>query len=77
MSSESRQFEELVSRIEGSLVPTGAVIKSPDHVTDKITGEVREIDVSIRYKIGSVEILIEDDKTTAWFTEAGLSDVTA
>ena len=39
-------------------MPTGAVIKSPDYIPDIFTGQAREIDVSIRCKIGSVEILI-------------------
>ncbi len=53
-----REFELLTSRIEGALAPTGARIKSPDRIRDKITGQYREVDASIRYAVGSVELLI-------------------
>jgi hypothetical protein len=53
-----RQFERLVARIESALVPSGAIIKSPDTLADLLTGEMREVDVSIRSKVGSVEVLI-------------------
>jgi hypothetical protein len=53
-----REFELLVTRIEGALAPTGAVIKSPDYVRDNVTGEQREVDASIRYRVGSVELLV-------------------
>src|SRR5439155_7235367 len=33
-------------------------IKSPDHIVDKDTGELREVDVSIREQVGSVPVLI-------------------
>lgn len=53
-----REFELLVSRIEEALVPRNAIVKSPDKLYDRITNEPREVDVSIRYKVGSAEILI-------------------
>lgn len=53
-----REFELLVTRIEGALVPVGAVIKSPDYVLDNFTGGQREVDASIRYRVGSVHLLI-------------------
>jgi hypothetical protein len=34
------------------------VVKSPDRIRDLTTGRLREVDASIRYKIGTVEILI-------------------
>lgn len=58
MTAPHRQFEKLVTRIEGALVPDGAVVKSPDMLLDLITGKLREVDVSIRSKVGSVEVLI-------------------
>jgi hypothetical protein len=58
MTTPSRQFELLVARIEGVLVPDGAVVKTPDRLRDLVTGELREVDVSIRFKVGSVEVLI-------------------
>jgi len=53
-----RQFEKLVALIESHLSPRGAIIKSPDYIPDRITGQLREIDASIRYQVGSVPILI-------------------
>lgn len=58
MSTEWRQFEELVARVEQALAPSGAAVKSPDRVPDKVTGEPREVDASIRYNIGTVPVLI-------------------
>lgn len=57
-SKEWRAFEKLVARIEKTLVPRGALVKSPDRVLDKITNRMREIDASIRYQIGTTPILI-------------------
>lgn len=58
MEKEWREFEKLIERIERQLGPKGAEVKSPDHIIDRITGQLREVDVSIRYKIGSTSILI-------------------
>jgi hypothetical protein len=55
---EWRQFEKLVALIECHLVPQGATVKSPDRIRDRVTGQLREVDVSIRYQVGSVPILI-------------------
>ncbi len=53
-----RDFEQLVARIEESLVPKGAVVKSPDHIRDKVTSQRRQVDATIRYQVGSTSILI-------------------
>lgn len=53
-----RQFEKLVTLIETHLGPSGATIASPDHILDKVTGQLREVDASIRYYVGSIPILI-------------------
>ncbi len=58
MSRQGREFERMVTRIEQSLVPTGAIVKSPDYVKDRITKGLREVDASIRFKIGAASILI-------------------
>ena len=55
---KSRMFEELIARIEDTLVPQGALVKSPDFIPDKVTGSLREVDGSIRYQVGSTPILI-------------------
>jgi hypothetical protein len=53
-----REFEVLVARLEHLLGPRGAVVKSPDRLPDKVTGQLREVDASVRYQVGSVLILI-------------------
>lgn len=53
-----REFERLVARIERDLAPQGAVVRSPDRVPDLVTGSLREVDASIRFKVGSSSILI-------------------
>lgn len=58
MSKEWREFEELVARIEHTLSPAGAIVKSPDRIVNNMTGKKREVDASIRYTIGTVPILI-------------------
>jgi hypothetical protein len=57
-NSSWREFEKLVTRIEQVWSPQGAIVKSPDHLIDKTTNELREVDASIRYKIGTSEIII-------------------
>ena len=56
--TEWRQFEELVARIEQSIGPRGAIVTSPDRIRDMTTGKLREVDASIRYRVGTVDILI-------------------
>lgn len=53
-----KEFETLVARIERTLAPHGAVVKSPDHVPDRITGRLREVDASIRIPAGDSMRLI-------------------
>ena len=55
---EWRLFEKLVVRIEETLGTKGAVIRSPDRIRSLITNRTREVDASIRTKIGSAEILV-------------------
>lgn len=55
---EWREFELIVARIEEYLSDNDAVVTSPDKVLDNDTGKMREVDATIRYKIGSVELLI-------------------
>ena len=58
MAVEWREFEQLVARIEQTLAPQGAVVTSPDHVKDLYTGQDREVDATIRFRVGTVPILI-------------------
>lgn len=58
MTSEWRDFEKLVARIERAASPRGVVVKSPDRIRDLTTGQLREVDASIRHTIGTTEVLI-------------------
>ncbi|MFZ3213579.1 MAG: hypothetical protein WA188_18900 [Terriglobales bacterium] len=58
MAAAWRDFEKLIARIEQAMAPSGAVVKSPDHIPDKLTGGLREVDASIRYKVGTCPVLI-------------------
>lgn len=53
-----REFEELVARIEEVAAPRGAIVTSPDRLPDQRTGRLREVDVSIRSKVGTATVLI-------------------
>lgn len=53
-----RELEQLVARIEAALGPTGAVVKSPDYLIDRVTWQRREVDVSITFRAGSVNMLL-------------------
>ena len=58
MEKEWRELELLVKKIEKTLSRETTVIKSPDFLIDRVTGEKREVDISIQDKIGSTNILI-------------------
>ena len=53
-----KTFEELVGGIESIAGPRGAVVTRDDHLRDQITGELRQVDVSIRVRAGTTDILI-------------------
>jgi len=53
-----REFEKLAARIETTLSPIGAEVRTPDKVRDSITDEMREVDASIRYVVDEKEVLI-------------------
>ncbi len=53
-----KAFELLVAAIEKRMAPKGAVVSSPDRIRDIDTGQLREVDASIRFRAGSVDILI-------------------
>lgn len=53
-----REFERLIARIEKAMAPSGAIVKTPDRVLDKTTGNSREVDATIRYQVGTCPILI-------------------
>lgn len=53
-----RQFEELIARIEADAAPFGFVVTSPDKITSLITGDLREVDASIRFSTEGTEKLV-------------------
>jgi len=55
-----KKFEELVAKIQRDLAPN-ADIKLNDKIRGTITGRIRQIDISIRKKIGQYELLIVID----------------
>lgn len=55
---EWREFERLIARIEADAGPRGMVVKSPDRLPCKLTGRLREVDASIRAKVGTANMLI-------------------
>lgn len=55
---EWREFERLVAAIAKFLGPKGAVVRSPDRLRDTDTGKLREVDVSIRFRVGTDELLV-------------------
>ncbi|AKB36022.1 hypothetical protein MSSAC_1432 [Methanosarcina siciliae C2J] len=58
MARKGRELEELVAALEKGLGSTDIKVTSPDQIEDKTTKEKREVDVSLKGKIGSNEILI-------------------
>ncbi|TYR36056.1 restriction endonuclease [Mesorhizobium microcysteis] len=55
---EWREFERLIARIEADAGPQGLVVTSPDRLRCKLTGRMREVDATIRAKVGTTEMLV-------------------
>lgn len=53
-----KTFQDLVARIEKIAADCGATIRSPDRLVDMATGGDREVDASIRQRIGLSNVLI-------------------
>jgi hypothetical protein len=56
--AEWREFERLAALLESHLVPLGAEVRSPDKIRDKVTGRLREVDISVSFMIDSTPMLI-------------------
>jgi len=56
--AEWREFEKLIARIEADAGPLGMKVISPDRIRCKFTGRLREVDASIRSRVGTAEVLI-------------------
>lgn len=69
---EWQEFERLVARIEADAGPRGVIVTSPDRIRCKITGRLREVDASIRSRIGTAEMLV----TIECRRRAAVQDVT-
>lgn len=54
----SREFERLVALIETHAAPREAIVKAPDRIRDLRTGRLREVDASIRLRVGTADILL-------------------
>jgi hypothetical protein len=52
-----QKFERMVAMIEHTFAPN-AVVKSPDKVPDIVSGELRDVDATIRTMVGSVPTLV-------------------
>jgi hypothetical protein len=53
-----RSLELLVHGLEQLLAKAPVEIRSPDYITGKITKRRREVDVSLRSQVGSVDVLV-------------------
>lgn len=55
---EWRRFEQMVSRIERDAGRLGLIVMSPDRIRSLITGDLREVDASIRSRDGDSKDLV-------------------
>jgi hypothetical protein len=58
MPRQGRALEQLVAGLEKVLGPTDVVIQSPEYIVGRNTGERREVDVTLRTKVGSSDLLV-------------------
>ncbi|MFI7452760.1 hypothetical protein ACIBQX_35085 [Nonomuraea sp. NPDC049714] len=58
MKKKGRAFEEFVCKLERLIADTPVEISSPDFIMGKITGVLREVDISLCARVGSVQLLV-------------------
>ncbi len=58
MAESWKEFEQLVARLESIFLNSDIKVTPNDHIPDKVTGEMRQIDISLRGSVGSVPILV-------------------
>lgn len=58
MAREGREFEIMIRFLEEALGPKGISVKSPDYIKGKLSGSTREVDISLKGKIGSTDVLV-------------------
>jgi hypothetical protein len=56
--SSGRDLEQLVALLERHLSGSGVSVRSPDNIPDVVTGDPIKIDVSLRGRVGSIEVLV-------------------
>jgi hypothetical protein len=57
MPRRGRDLEELVRDLEHFLAASPVEVKSPDYVRGRLSGNMREVDVSVRGNVGSMSLL--------------------
>ena len=58
MARQGRDLEKIVAALERMLSDKGIEIKSPDYIKGVNSGSLREIDVALRARVGSTQILV-------------------
>jgi hypothetical protein len=58
MPRQGRALEQLVARLETILGSTNVLVQSPEYIVGRKTETRREVDVTLRTKIGSSELLV-------------------
>lgn len=58
MTRKGRELEELVATLEKGLSGKGVIITSPDFIEDIVIEDKREVDVSLRFNVGSHDFLL-------------------
>lgn len=58
MPRKGRALEQLVAELERVLGPTDVTIQSPEFIIGRNSGKRREVDVSLRTKIGSSAMFV-------------------
>ena len=53
-----RALEILTARIEHAVSGSGVAVRSPDHLADNVAGGTREVDVSLRTRVGSADVVV-------------------
>lgn len=58
MPRKGRALELLIARLEAATSSGEAEVRSPDYFADTISGTTREVDVTVRSKVGSANVLV-------------------
>lgn len=56
--TEAKQFEALVARIEQVFAQNGVKVTTPDRIRNSVTDTLQEVDVSIRSRVVTTDVLI-------------------